>query len=1487
MQNDAEAVRQLSTSYNANNNLSNIKIKNSNFESKYGFIGGFVGLDSSKVNYQSLEFNDNIIKSSGDYTGSLAGKVMYNEGEIKNNKINANTITSTGDYTGGLFGVLSGETTLEDNALTGNTINGKTNVGGMIGSNMSLTNSKSYSTTLKVSILSDNNITGTENVGGVIGKTVDINVESDVYLKNNITGSNYVGGAFGLVNPSYEKDYGRLNELLHIYTESNVTGNNYVGGIVGSSDNSYISGVVAGGIITGTGSNTGYASGIYSGYTSAYLYRYNYGYTHIGVIRSREVTIVRPNTTAVAYGSSINQSTYDGDLYDETFDNILTFSDIFDTIYGGDDNGDGYFMDFAGPNSRKLLMYKSSSINMNNLSIRGTGTESNPYILASESDFRDATLLSNGAYYFKINNDIDLSTFNHFYPIGDYNHYFNGYLDGNNKTISNMKLTPARSYTGFIPNSSGSVKNLTITSSLIKGYDTNNYITTNYIGILSGAIGQGSDDIYTNVNITNSNINCPYSSYVGGVVGGYSSKATIHISRTYKDKIWVSHPGTYNDTSYDLGVNVNFANNEIIGNNNVGGIIGKTQYNVKLTGNINLTNSLISGNSYLGGIIGFAGEDKSGIHSGVTATDYFFDNSNINLNGLHVYSRKDSSDTTSAGGLFGFVGEGFIHFNNPTTLTGVIVNSANNSYKLNECGGVAGRIKNEYTGIYHPAEMYDFNINNFQVSCNNNVGGVTGEAIGVSFIGMSLENIDLDGNNNVGGVIGAIDNTIDNNYLGHPGGIIKSVYLSGDITGNENVGGVVGGRKYYSAGTYSVSRSYTDILANDLNIEGNNYVGFMTGKSILTDNPTSYTDLFIVEENLKGVMLSGSIVANNGLGSGSASGYDSEAKSSGRYSTYFDNSVDFSFQTSSSDAYPVSSIFNGRVFTSANNLQIISMLDEVIDTYIGGDDDGDGYIFDYTSDSSNSLRLVKVNQNTFTTHLTGTGTSSDPYILSNERDFKEATLKLNGGYYFKINNDVDLSTFNHFYALGSYLHPFNGYINGNNKTISNLKLTGGKYTGLVPMLNSGYIKDLSLNNVTIEITDFDNYGLYTGSLVGYASEGSLIEGININSSNINSVLKNKVVNQSSDSVFIGGIVGYEAGSLIGININGLNITEQHASHLTKNIGGVVAELADTGVISETTVRGNISGIAGLGGVTVISRGNINHTLTNINLVNNDNSNGSRTIIPFAVNYSCSGKNIYGIVEGGSRTYNYNGSVTSSETKNTSLISSTASCSGSNSVSGVTGGKVASDFTDYTANKSITYTKDTFPASNRGDLAYYSTLTSGTVTLIDSPTNGDTDGNGWWFNTVNGQVVATRVSGSTPTPSTIAEKVGESVGTCTGGDVTPPTCTFTTFGAVSNGITAQFSCTDETSVPTIASMFNSTTKQAYTYAQILDSSRGGTEKTGTVSGTTRTVNSTWTTDYDGPKPEAGKCYYYQFAAKDACGNESDWVTTYCARGFSTN
>ena len=60
-----------------------------------------------------------------------------------------------------------------------------------------------------------------------------------------------------------------------------------------------------------------------------------------------------------------------------------------------------------------------------------------------------------------------------------------------------------------------------------------------------------------------------------------------------------------------------------------------------------------------------------------------------------------------------------------------------------------------------------------------------------------------------------------------------------------------------------------------------------------------------------------------------------------------------------------------------------------IDTYIGGDNDGSGYYFDYND--QNKIVIKNTEDNPIVQLENGTGTKIDPYLISSEEDWKKAT----------------------------------------------------------------------------------------------------------------------------------------------------------------------------------------------------------------------------------------------------------------------------------------------------------------------------------------------------------------------------------------------------------------------------------------------------------------------------------------------------------------
>ena len=111
------------------------------------------------------------------------------------------------------------------------------------------------------------------------------------------------------------------------------------------------------------------------------------------------------------------------------------------------------------------------------------------------------------------------------------------------------------------------------------------------------------------------------------------------------------------------------------------------------------------------------------------------------------------------------------------------------------------------------------------------------------------------------------------------------------------------------------------------------------------------------------------------------------------------------------------------------------------------------------------------------------------------------------------------------------------------------------------------------------------------------------------------------------------------------------------------------------------------------------------------------------------------------------------------------------------------------------------------------------------------------------------------------------------------DNTPPTCTLNYVNVNSNGFTYSFSCTDDTQINRITSLFDHDPYNGQYNSKTFDAI--GTVKSGTISngGKTSTYTSQWTTDNSDP-PDHNTCYYFSYGGEDSCGNWNVYHTSSC-------
>ena len=81
---------------------------------------------------------------------------------------------------------------------------------------------------------------------------------------------------------------------------------------------------------------------------------------------------------------------------------------------------------------------------------------------------------------------------------------------------------------------------------------------------------------------------------------------------------------------------------------------------------------------------------------------------------------------------------------------------------------------------------------------------------------------------------------------------------------------------------------------------------------------------------------------------------------------------------------------------------------------------------------------------------------------------------------YKLVQDIDLKSFDNWTPIGDSVTPFSGNFDGNNKLISNMKITSGNNVGLFGEISStSVVSNVLLSNAIIE-GSFDNAGGIAG-----------------------------------------------------------------------------------------------------------------------------------------------------------------------------------------------------------------------------------------------------------------------------------------------------------------------------------------------------------------------------------------------------------------------
>lgn len=213
----------------------------------------------------------------------------------------------------------------------------------------------------------------------------------------------------------------------------------------------------------------------------------------------------------------------------------------------------------------------------------------------------------------------------------------------------------------------------------------------------------------------------------------------------------------------------------------------------------------------------------------------------------------------------------------------------------------------------------------------------------------------------------------------------------------------------------------------------------------------------------------------------------------------------------------------------------------------------------------------------------GTGDSSDPYIIKTAEQLAFLAKQVNGGEtyqgkYFQLEADLDLSG-SEWAPIGigeretggsTVTKPFAGTFDGKNHKISGLTLTAGLDDQGLFGCSSGTIRNLGIENGNISISSAERIG----AICGYSS--GTIENC-WNSADI--------TGSTEGGIYVGGICGYSTGTISGC----LNTGDITANSF---IGGICGNTNRDTQISNCFNSGSITGKEQIGGIAGINLNNI-------------------------------------------------------------------------------------------------------------------------------------------------------------------------------------------------------------------------------------------------------------------------------------------------------
>lgn len=226
--------------------------------------------------------------------------------------------------------------------------------------------------------------------------------------------------------------------------------------------------------------------------------------------------------------------------------------------------------------------------------------------------------------------------------------------------------------------------------------------------------------------------------------------------------------------------------------------------------------------------------------------------------------------------------------------------------------------------------------------------------------------------------------------------------------------------------------------------------------------------------------------------------------------------------------------------------------------------------------SKKNILLANTNWTTYAANSydSGTGTSSNPYIIKTAEQLARVAKQVNSGNdrssFFKLANYIDLKKYNWVPIGNSSSYTFLGNFDGAGNAILNIKNTvNTSYNGLFGRINSAVVKNIFLISGSLNSTND-----YLGSAIGYAYN-----------STVEKIYSTVTITNNKSASKTGGIIGFAESSTLSKFVNKANVTA-NSSNAT---GGLIGAMQTTG-LSYSYNEGIVSGSDNTGGIAGTSYG---------------------------------------------------------------------------------------------------------------------------------------------------------------------------------------------------------------------------------------------------------------------------------------------------------